>query len=337
MRVDSNHSSDREHRLQDVLSSYYEGIEEGDEPDPRALIEAHPDLAAELAEFFEVQDQLHELAAPMRDAVGMAVGSPRGSAAALGEPASGPAPDGSRCIGDYEIVGEIARGGVGIVYRARQRSLNRPVAVKVLRDGARATPDDARRFRNEAEMVANLDHPGIVPIYEVGEERGCSFFSMKLIEGTSLAERLEEYAADTRCAARADGGHRPRGPACARARHPPPRPQAVERADRRARPAPCRRFRTGPPPRRKQRPDPHGDGHGHAVVHGAGAGRRAAGRRHDRDGRARPGRDPVLPPDRPAALWGRRPRRSWTGSVLGLRGPRARPVEPSTATWRRSA
>jgi WD40 repeat protein len=193
MRVDSNGTCDPERRLQEVLAAYYEAIEGETAPDPRSLIEGHPELAGELAEFFALQEDLHRLVAPIRDAA---------IAPDDGEPATASPLHGRRGIGDYDLLGEIARGGVGIVYRARQRSLNRPVAVKVLRDGADATPADARRFRNEAELAANLDHPNIVPIFEVGEDQGCGFFSMRLIEGGSLAERVSESGTDPRTAAR---------------------------------------------------------------------------------------------------------------------------------------
>jgi serine/threonine-protein kinase len=169
-----------------IIAEYVQQVEAGAVPDREALLAHHPDLAEPLRAFFADFDRLDRQAAELRLSA-----DPNRTTDAVGQVSNLPESEGAelprvRYFGDYELLEDIARGGMGVVYKARQVSLNRLVALKMILKGELATPRDVARFRAEAEAAANLDHPHIVPIYEVGEHDGQQYYAMRFVEGTSL-------------------------------------------------------------------------------------------------------------------------------------------------------
>src|SRR5262245_40869143 len=192
MQTEEYRPTDREARLELVLAEYLRAADSGNPPDEHALLARHPDLADELKEFLANRAAMQRLTAPARDP-----GITKTLPAHGRPPRPLSTPDlslpGAHQFGDYELLEEIARGGMGVVYKARQVSLHRVVALKMILSGQLASAGDVQRFRTEAEAAASLDHPNIVPIYEIGEQDGQHFFSMRLIEGGNFGKLIRKH------------------------------------------------------------------------------------------------------------------------------------------------
>lgn len=199
-----------------LIADYLNSAQRGDPPDREALVRANPGFSAELRDFLDNYE--HHLVSDQPDLpIGAAdetiwAENPR---AADGSPPEGvnrppvsgtesseETPAAGKEFGDYELIKEIARGAMGVVFKARHRQLNRIAALKMILGGRFSSAEDIKRFQIEAEAAASLDHPGIVPIFEVGCRDGQHFYVMKFIEGGSLADHFRRVRGDNREAAR---------------------------------------------------------------------------------------------------------------------------------------
>src|ERR1700693_1116622 len=222
-------SASRDQRVDALIAAYLEAVDAGRAPDRQELLARHADLAPELEAFFADHDRFRQLARPplvpphpaaREEPVPEAATSaflPREAPTlppseagtdggrtgayspaqpptlAYGESTTAGPPLGTkvRYIGDYELLEEMGRGGMAVVYKARQISLDRVVALKMILAGEHAGPQELARFRSEGEAVARLQHPNIVQIFEVGEHDGHPYFSMEFCTGGSLAQKLD--------------------------------------------------------------------------------------------------------------------------------------------------
>jgi serine/threonine protein kinase len=180
-------AADRDERLAAIIEGLAADQTAGRRPDVAAAAAANPDLAHELNDLWAVAQFAQLARPPARTAV---YEPPHATNPAPGRvaPADPTAPP--REFGDFEIVSELGRGGMGVVYKARQKSLDRTVALKMIREAHLASPDDAARFRTEAAATARLKHPNIVTVYEVGTVGGQAYLCMEYVDGPTLAQRV---------------------------------------------------------------------------------------------------------------------------------------------------
>jgi serine/threonine protein kinase/Flp pilus assembly protein TadD len=167
-------------RVMRVLEGYLAELERGVPPDPEQLLARHPDLAGPLKEYLASLEFLHRAAVNLRSGDGFPGAAPAEALSELGR------------LGDFHIVREVGRGGMGVVYEAVQISLGRRVALKVLPFASTLDGRQLQRFQNEARAAAHLHHPNIVPVFATGCERGVHYYAMQLIDGRTLAAAIGE-------------------------------------------------------------------------------------------------------------------------------------------------
>jgi tRNA A-37 threonylcarbamoyl transferase component Bud32 len=167
----------------DLLDAYLAELHAGRQPDRGRWLAEHPHLAPHL----DCLDQLDRLAPPSDP-----------DATLTAPPAVGPSLVGERVAdGKYELLGEVGRGGMGVVYRARQTDLDRVVALKMVLAGSMASAEQLARFQAEAKVAARVQHPHVIQVFETGQVNGLPFLVMQYVEGCSLADRLRGKPLDT--------------------------------------------------------------------------------------------------------------------------------------------
>ena len=208
-------TTSRADRLGEILGAYFVAVEAGQAPSRQELLAQHPELAAELAEYFGEQDRLDRMVAPLRPPAQPDSTALDGLSGELGAVPhvllrdTEPAADGDPLLQPHspemppladrparlQLFGEIARGGMGAILKGRDVDLGRELAAKVLLEAHQGSPDVVRRFVEEAQIGGQLQHPGIVPVYELGtfpDRR--PYFAMKLVHGRTLSSLLAERA-----------------------------------------------------------------------------------------------------------------------------------------------
>ncbi len=163
-----------EYSLESVMADFIERRENGAAPDVHVYLRTFPQYADELKSFFRNHQWLGQTAV---ESLPISIGT---------------------FVGSYKIEAELARGGMGVVYRATQKGLQRPVALKLINSGLLASSEERCRFRREAEAAARLRHPGIVSIHEIGDWQGYDFFSMSFVDGPTLQRRIDDGRVDER-------------------------------------------------------------------------------------------------------------------------------------------
>jgi serine/threonine-protein kinase len=169
--------------LDELLSRWQWEAERGGDPTAADLCHDRPELAAELGQRIQALRQMNRLCREAAEAVSLRTAD---SPPVEAPPPPTPLPT----VPGYEVLGPLGRGGMGVVYKARQRGLNRLVALKMILAGGHAGREELARFRAEAEAVARFQHPNIVQIHEVGEHQGQPFFALEFAAGGSLADKL---------------------------------------------------------------------------------------------------------------------------------------------------